>query len=62
MGPMADHPDEPGDEHGSDHGDGHGGDHGGEQLGPFDVRMWGAAGLGVVLGLGVVWALLTSVN
>jgi hypothetical protein len=58
MGPMADHPDEPGDEHGSDHD----GEHAGEQLGPFDVRMWGAAGLGVVLGLGVVWALLTSVN
>jgi hypothetical protein len=62
MGPMAENPDEHGDEHGSDHGDEHGGDHGGEQLGPFDVPMWGAAGLGVLLGLAGVWALLTAVS
>ena len=40
-----------GGEHGAD-GGGHGADeHGGEALGPFDLSMWGAAGLGVVLGL-----------
>lgn len=37
-----------------DHGDDHGHDdhaHGEEPLGPIDVRAWGAALLGIVLGL-----------
>ena len=48
-----------------DHGEDHGHDdhaHGGEALGPLDVRMWGAAGLGILLGLVVVVALLMSVG
>ncbi len=42
-----------------DHGDDHGHDdhaHGGEALGPIDVPAWGAAILGIVLGLVVVFA------
>ena len=44
------------DDHGEDHGhDDHG--HGGEALGPINLPMWGAAVLGIVLGLIVVFAL-----
>lgn len=47
-----------GDGHG---GDGHGGDgHGGEALGPFDLPKWGAAALGVILGLVVVFAFVQA--
>ena len=51
--------------HGSaeDHGDTHGHDdhaHGGEALGPFDLPKWGAAALGLVLGLVVVLAFLQA--
>jgi hypothetical protein len=48
-----------------DHGEDIGHDdpaHGGEALGPIDVRMWGAAGVGILLGLVVVVALLMSVG
>ncbi|HXG26561.1 MAG TPA: hypothetical protein VNL94_06895 [Candidatus Binatia bacterium] len=52
-------------EHGqpTDQGDGHGHDdhaHGAEALGPIDVPAWGAAILGIVLGLIVVGALLLA--
>ena len=51
-----------------DHGDGHGHDdhaqasegHGTEALGPFDLRAWGAAGLGIVLGLVVMLAFIRA--
>jgi hypothetical protein len=48
-----------------DHGDDHGHDdhaHAEEPLGPIDIRAWGAALLGVVLGAAVAWcfALTTS--
>jgi len=48
-------PDDHGDEHGhDDHG------HGAEALGPIDLQAWGMAGLGVVLGLVVVLALIQA--
>jgi hypothetical protein len=46
-----------------DHGDAHGGGdhaHGADALGPFDLRAWGAAGLGVVLGLVVMLAFIRA--
>lgn len=48
--------------HGSmgDHGATHGHDddaHGEGAIGPVDLRLWGAAGLGIVLGLAVAVAL-----
>ena len=50
-----------------DHGDDHASDvhtmgegHGGEALGPIDVTAWGAAILGIVLGLVVLLALLQA--
>ena len=51
--------------HGStaDHGDTHGHDdhaHGGESLGPLDLRAWGAALLGIVLGIAIVVALVVA--
>jgi hypothetical protein len=42
-----------------DHGDSHGHDdhaHGGKALGPVDVQAWGAAILGIVLGLVIMIA------
>jgi hypothetical protein len=51
------------DDHGADHGhDDHnlGEGHGGEALGPFDMKLWGAAALGIVLGLAVVVALMQA--
>jgi hypothetical protein len=48
-----------------DHGDDHGHDdhaHGGETLGPLDVRAWGAALLGIVLGLVVMIALIQATS
>ena len=53
------------DDHGGDHGhDDHnmGEGHGSEAIGPVDVRMWGAAALGVLLGLVVVWAFVSSLS
>ena len=53
------------DDHGADHGhDDHNMGEGrhGEALGPFDVRMWGAAALGIVLGLAVAWAFVASLS
>ena len=48
-------PDDHGDEHGhDDHG------HDGETIGPVDVQAWAMAGLGVVLGLIVVFALIQA--
>lgn len=51
--------------HGSadDHGDDGGHDdhaHGGEALGPINVAAWGAAALGIVLGLIVVFAFVQA--
>ncbi len=47
------------DDHGSDAGhDDHA--HGASSLGPFDVMSWGAAALGVVLGLVLVLALVQA--
>jgi hypothetical protein len=46
-----------------DHGEAHGGDdhaHGADALGPFDLRAWGAAGLGIVLGLVVMLAFIRA--
>jgi len=52
-------------DHGGDHGhDDHNmaDDHGSAALGPIDVRMWGAAALGILLGLVVVWAFASSLS
>ena len=51
--------------HGStaDHGDTHGHDdhaHASEALGPVDLPAWGAAILGIVLGLIVMFAFITA--
>jgi hypothetical protein len=51
--------------HGSaeDHGGTHGHDdhaHGAEALGPIDVPMWGAAVLGIALGLAVLLAFVQA--
>ena len=46
-----------------EHGDAHGHDdqaHGDDALGPFDLRAWGAAGLGIVLGLVVMLAFIRA--
>ena len=53
--------------HGStaDHGDTHGHDdhaHSGEVLGPVDIPAWGAALLGIVLGLVVIFAFIQAAN
>ena len=45
------------DDHGDDHGHG-----GGEALGPIDVKAWGAALLGIALGLVVLIALIQAVS
>ena len=57
------------DDHGADHGADPGHDdhdmdegHGGEALGPIDTVAWGAAVLGIVLGLVVFVALLLAVS
>lgn len=46
------------------HGDDHGQDeaHGGDAVGPLDVRAWGAALLGIVLGLVVMIALIQAAS
>jgi hypothetical protein len=47
------------DDHGEDHGhDDHA--HGGDSLGPIDLPMWGAAALGIVLGLIVMFGFLQA--
>lgn len=46
-----------------DHGDDHGHDdhaHDGEALGPIDLPAWGAAVLGIVLGLIVMFAFVQA--
>ncbi|HET7180854.1 MAG TPA: hypothetical protein VFI15_01325 [Candidatus Limnocylindrales bacterium] len=53
--------------HGSsaDHGEDHGHDdhaHGGDALGPINVAAWGAAALGIVLGLIVVLAFVQATS
>jgi len=48
---------------GDDHGGAHGPDdhaHPADALGPFDLRAWGAAGLGIVLGLVVMLAFIRA--
>jgi hypothetical protein len=67
---MTAHPDPHADEsmvgaHGStdDHGGTHGHDdhaHASEKLGPLDPAAWGAALLGIVLGVGIVVALVVA--
>ena len=47
------------DDHGEDHGhDDHA--HGAASLGPIDLPMWGAAVLGIVLGLIVLFAFVQA--
>jgi hypothetical protein len=49
------------DDHGEDHGhDDHA--HGGEALGPLNLAAWGAAVLGVVLGLVVMFAFIQAAS
>ncbi len=49
------------DDHGGDHGhDDHA--HPGEALGPLDPKAWGAAALGLALGLAVAGAFLISLS
>lgn len=48
-----------------DHGDTHGHDdhaHGADVLGPLDVRAWGAALLGIALGLVVMVAFIQAAS
>ena len=47
-------------DHGAAHADDAHGHGGGEPLGPLDLKSWGAAILGIVLGLVVVAALLLA--
>jgi hypothetical protein len=63
MGPMADDHGTAGAHGDAAHGDEHGGDaHGeAEALGPIDVTMWGAAVLGIALGLVVFIAFMQAV-
>jgi hypothetical protein len=63
--PAHDDPHHQPDDHGGDHGhqdNAHGEAHGGEALGPIDVTKWGAAILGVGLGLVVFLALVQSLT
>jgi len=49
----------------ADHGDDHGHDdhaHAEEPLGPIDVRAWGAALLGVILGAVVAWCFVMATS
>lgn len=55
-------PHESGDDHGDDHGHDDHAHGGGEALGPIDVTAWGAAVLGIVLGLIVLVALIQAVS
>ena len=53
------------DDHGGDHGhrdNAHGDAHDGPALGPIDVTAWGAAILGIALGLVVLIALIQAVS
>jgi hypothetical protein len=50
------------DDHGEEHGhDDHAHDDT-DPLGPIDIYAWGAGALGVVLGLGVVWAFALAIR
>jgi len=51
------------DEHATDDAHGHD-DHGraGEEMGPIDVRAWGALAVGIAFGLVVVLALVQSLT
>ena len=49
------------DDHGADHGhDDHA--HTGDSLGPIDLPAWGAAALGIVLGLIVLFAFVQAAS
>jgi hypothetical protein len=55
-------PHESADDHGGDHGHDDHAHGGGEALGPIDITAWGAAILGVLLGLVVLLALVQAVS
>ena len=50
------------DDHGADHGHDDHGHGGGDSLGPIDLPMWGAAILGIVLGLVVLFAFVQAAS
>jgi hypothetical protein len=50
------------DDHGEDHGHDDHGHGGGDTLGPIDIPAWGAAVLGIVLGLIVVFAFVQAAS
>ena len=50
------------DDHGGDHGHDDHGHGGGDTLGPIDLPMWGAAVLGIVLGLIVLVAFVQAAS
>jgi len=50
------------DDHGEDHGHDDHGHGGGDTLGPIDLPMWGAAVLGIVLGLVVLFAFVQATS
>ena len=63
--PAHDDPHHQADDHGADHGhqdNAHGEAHAAEALGPVDITRWGAAVLGVVLGLVTLVAFLQALN
>jgi len=48
------------DDHAATDADAHGHGHDGEDLGPLDVRAWGAGLLGTILGLVVAYTLVIA--
>ncbi|HJP87437.1 MAG TPA: hypothetical protein VJ850_00155 [Candidatus Limnocylindrales bacterium] len=50
------------DDHGEDHGHDDHGHAGTDALGPIDLPMWGAAVLGIVLGLVILFAFVQAAS